>query len=511
MTAPIYSLTSVRYLQNEREIVCVFSGENRQQSKRFAFFPVLITNASSEELFARLSPKIARRLRLADSKKDCCSLLGSDFALLEKMALFIESRLQKKTLLIPAERQFLLQQNWNLFDSFEFNDSQVVRLNETVLPPSNLGFLPASLEKTAKDFLKTGKMDVAAGLFELVWWSSFLKIPISELPQDSAEREKIILQNLFFLSGVVRSDAENFQDWPVQNKELPLRVFEKTTEFDFADTTALLCTKPYYNLGFESINCRCCRPLDASSPALLPNSMATVRILSNGFFFESFFRGFAFDFHHSKPDKQSRENRQNEFGYACPPVGPFEQGQLAKIPLADALELEKNEHGIITGLDFPIFWTCRLHESALSNLLSDFSVRIVALERSLLKNQKTAVQSNGLKGFVELELDSSVAFQKQGIAFWSRMFAELPNGFLDSKKQLFGSELFVALSHVRQLSLAKFALFNERLGNRTLQAPGQSRAFVAHCTGVSLANAFSKAENHPVPTVMDWHFWPVLP
>ncbi len=500
----LYTLSKVQYSEPNREIVCSFANGSAIKSQRYGFFPVLLTNASGESVVSLLSASELRQLQFAETKKGTVKIVGATFSILQELEKKIREKLDYQSLLLSPERQFLLQQNWGFFDAFLF-EQQPEKVSGLVLPETNLGFLPASFSKTLSELLDSNATEAAEQLCLSVSWSNLLRVPLNQVPFSEAQRNSLLLENQFFLAGVLSTDSEN-DSVVFSPRSLPLRVFENTAEFDFSNAAALLCTKPHYNLGLETLDCDCCKPASAASENLLPFSMVKVRMLSNGFFFESLFASFAKQFHESNPEKNKRLERQNEFGLLLPPIGPFFAGQFAEIPLADAERLEKDSSALVAGLGKTARWFCLQKESVLSKTLNDWSRQIVVFQKRNADLERKALLRDQLQGLFLLEKNPHFFFQKTVLNQWNALFERLPVLLARKKAPFFSLELAKTVSSIREFALQRFVSFSQSNGFRVLSSPLANKAFIQQTHGFGLAKAFSVSENLPLPEVLEWHF-----
>lgn len=500
----LFSLSKVRYNEQNREIVCSFANGSRLKSQRYTFFPALLTNAPDESVASLLSASELRQLQFAETKKQTVKIVGASFSLLQSLEKAIREKLNRPSLLLSPERQFLLQQNWGFFDGFLF-ENQPEKVSGLVLPETNLGFLPASFPETLSELLDSGALDAAQRLCLSVVWSNALRIPLHHLPFTEKERAVLLLENQFFLAGVLGTDSGS-DSVMVALRSLPLRVFENTAEFDFSNATALLCTRNHYNLGLETLDCDCCRPGSAAAENLLPSSLVKARFLSNGFFFESFFGGFSRSFHNSNPEKNRRLERQKEFGLLLPPTGPFAAGQIAEIPKADGERLEKESNALVIGLGKFSHWFCLQKESVLSRTLNDWSKQIVVLEKKNADLERKALVYSRLHGLLLLEKNPHFFFQKTALSAFDSLFEQLPVLLMKKHSTFFSSFLSQTVSAVQELALQRFVSFSESNGFRVLSSSAGNKAFIQQAGGFGLAKAFGVSENLPLPEVLEWHF-----
>jgi hypothetical protein len=500
----LFTLSKVQYNEPNREIVCSFANNSRVKSQRYAFFPVLLTTVSSEQLVSFLSASELRQLQFAETKKGTLKIIGADFSVLQELEKKIRERFPALTLLLSPERQFLLQQGWGFFDAFLF-EKQPEKVSGLVLPETSLGFLPSAFPQSLSELLEAGARESAEQLCRSLAYSNALCVPLQFLPSTEKERVVLLLENQFFLAGILENDTEPFLS-SAPSISLPLRVFENTAEFDFSNATALLCTKNHYNLGLETMDCDCCRPSDAAAENLLPFSLVKTRILSNGFFFESFFSRFARKFHESNPEKERRLERQHESGLPVPPLGPFFAGQLVEIPKADAEQLEKDSDALIVGLGKQARWFCMQKESVLSTTLDEWSEQIVLFQKRNMDLERKALARDRLQGLALLERNPHYFFQKIVLRVFESLFGQLPVFLQQKNAFVFSAKLAVGIAEARELALRRFVAFSQSNGYRVLSDSHGNRAFVQKTSGFGLVRDFSVSGNHPLPEIVEWHF-----
>ena len=372
---------------------------------------------------------------------------------------------------------------------------------------TSFGFLSNNLHVELRELLSEDE-GAAKTICSAIFYSNLLRVSLEQLPKTDFDRRELFLENLFFEASRLPERHKSVVIRPFVERKLPLHVFENTAEFDFSKTVSQLSTKQFYNLGFETLDCPCCAPPNAAASNLLPHSLVRVRMLSDGFFFESAFPSFSQSFHLFHPNKQSREQRRQEFGYVFPPIGPFSEGEIVEVPMADAHKLEAAGDAVWVGLSSP-HWFCRLRESFLSHAFSDLNRRKLVAEEKIRLQESKALSSHNLRGFHLLGSSPAHFFDKDVAGLLAEFPPLLVLHLMDSNSGFFSLSLGETLESVRLVALDKFFEFNSKRGHKVVSPLSGSSVFVQGSSGFGLAKEFSKAHNIPSPLVRGWHFWSV--
>ncbi|MBS3061228.1 MAG: hypothetical protein J4215_01440 [Candidatus Diapherotrites archaeon] len=499
-------LTRVHYVEEDRLIVAEFENGAEKTTQKFKFFPFLLTDASQSDV-ELLVASSERRLIWFEDVGSATKIVSPSFSLLEKLKRSLEDSLDSRVLLLSPVRQFLILNKWSFFDQFSFESNEPRRLQEFSLPFTSFGFLSNNLHVELRELLSEDE-GAAKTICSAIFYSNLLRVSLEQLPKTDFDRRELFLENLFFEASRLPERHKSVVIRPFVERKLPLHVFENTAEFDFSKTVSQLSTKQFYNLGFETLDCPCCAPPNAAASNLLPHSLVRVRMLSDGFFFESAFPSFSQSFHLFHPNKQSREQRRQEFGYVFPPIGPFSEGEIVEVPMADAHKLEAAGDAVWVGLSSP-HWFCRLRESFLSHAFSDLNRRKLVAEEKIRLQESKALSSHNLRGFHLLGSSPAHFFDKDVAGLLAEFPPLLVLHLMDSNSGFFSLSLGETLESVRLVALDKFFEFNSKRGHKVVSPLSGSSVFVQGSSGFGLAKEFSKAHNIPSPLVRGWHFWSV--
>jgi len=409
-------LSNIAYAPEKRQITVDFSRENEKASRKYSFFPkmfVFLEKIPKEQLVDALSNYDLKKLKV-DFKEKTAIVFAATFSDLKKVNNLFTDFFGFHSNLIEPERQFLIEKEWSYFDCFDFSEGEPQLVLSSEFPNVSLDFLSDSLEKTVASLLFSNKA-LARETVQKIVYSKLLRVPLVGRDDDKS-LEELFLENIFF---------ESEKQIPVGSckfKDLKLYSHSKA-EIDFSKLVSVMASKPFNNIGFETINCECCKPWDNEAKNILPSTLVKVRFLREGFYFNSVSPLWAKAFHYSNPRKEEREKRRREYFYDFYPVGPFSRNNSVKILLADANVLQ--EQGLVEVLcERSVEWFCLKHESALSKEISSLYSSLSSLGAVMREENASVVASKGL--FFSQVLDSSPGF------FYKKILRKTISGLLSS-------------------------------------------------------------------------------
>ena len=357
-------LEKVTYPEDSGKITVSFSNQEKIR-REFEFLPeIRMPQNRAIDALAReiVSPQTGLVLKRESGR---CRILSKSVSALKKAHSLFSLSLNASIPFIEPERQFLLSKNWSYFEEFAFHGEQIKK-TETEFSPLGFG------ETAKKAFL-----------------SRMLFLPPGSLPETPRQTSEAMLENAAFKSFQLiypEKKPRNYSKW----------IFRGFFELNFS--RALLALIPKSNLGFETMDCDCCKPESALEESALPNSLVETEFLEPGYYFDSVMPSFAEKFHSQKPGAAAREKRKREFCLEHHPVGPFYPGQKETIPLADAKKLEsENAAKIVRAKE--LHWACRKRESFLAGEVT----RLLAIEEKardrILEIERAELKKKGLNAF----------------------------------------------------------------------------------------------------------------
>ncbi|GEM_PF-4794350 len=503
-SASVQYLTRAMYHSPSHSVQLELENGYSKTIHRVDFFPSLLTDASWKEVSSLLS--FAEKSEVSFEEGTYANrITSSSFAFLERLKKILEIATPARVLLISPVSQFLIRRKWRFLDAFSMEGAALHKHPKGLLHPmEHPGLISNHLEMELTDVLSENHSTVQSVSSEL-FFSNLLFCSVVELPKTSFERFEVFLENLFFEHGVLPLKPSSGIRTLSEGRTVPTRLFENTAEFDFSSSLVQMSRRSFWNLGFETLNCKCCVPESLGALNLLPHSLVKVRILSNGFFFESVFPFFAEVFHRNSPNKESRRTRQEEFGFSFPPLGPFQGGECVEIPLFDAERLESEGDALVTGVSNPQ-WFCLRSESFVSKALESLSERMNWMAQKIRVSESQALAEDRLRGFSALSSSQRYAFDRATLKLLSGFSTGFVHHLSNSSSRFFSFTLGRALDCARLLSMHLFSDLNSQKGLKCVSSVSGSSVFVQNSSGAVLASEFANVTRFPPPKVSEWHF-----
>jgi hypothetical protein len=435
-----------------------------------------------------LSSYEKRRFSL-EEKKHSFKVTAATFRDLNCLANLVFTSINFIPVVLPPERLFLLEKGWSYFDCFTFHEEQPVKSGGSALPAVLLPFFSEPVPETVAALIKSDRQQ-AEKILESVVLSNALCMPFDALPPSRFLQVEALFENLFQEFGFNRQRKHESQP---QGRQTRLSLGKEFTELDMSRLWPLLLSKPIYNLGFDSIDCGCCRPDGISSANILPNSTAVVEIQREAFYFQSLSRSFSQEFHKNHPEsRESRVRRMMEYCLPSLPAGPFSRGEKAVVPLADAMTLVSENSARIISMQ-ETHWFCKMDESLLSKGIALLSRKTAGLESSLESMRSGAVAEHGILGASELDCRPDYLFQQCSLEICGSLLSLLVPQLANERSAFFSRAFAESVATVQARVLQGFAALAEQ--NHGKIVPCQGGAFVKTDRPLSLISEFSAALN----------------
>ena len=498
LTPNIFWLSTATYIEGRKAVSIEFTSNNTQVSKRFVFFPEMHLPKGAvgkAELAKILSAHNPQRFRIAE-EKNCLRIVASTYSDLIAFAKIVSKHFSFEPLMIEPERQFLLQKNWGYFDAFEIKNNAVKKLGLLSVPETKIQSLVKPITETIQELFCSQK-NTATSLLESIIVSQLTCIPIEIVSPHIENHTEVFLENLFF--------KNRFSASPQRTHALE-KGLEKNntgyfmTEIDFSELWCMLLTNHHYNIGFDTIDCECCKPGNAFEKNILPHSLVVAEFFADGFFFDSMLSSFAQQFHSTNGNKESRVKRMQEFFIPQMPVGPFYRGEKKAVPLVDALELSKTSScRIIQPLD--LHWFCTKSESFLSKAIKELKEKIAETEMLIARMESQHTKKSGLLYYNNLSFDPQFAFLDQFKKRLGIILRSIPQQLTNPASRFFSTELANAVNSVQLLNMQKFREFTAQKGHRQVLV-SKERAFISADSALEVISEFSKREQIPCPIIV---------
>ncbi len=490
MTSNTHTLTGIEYAQAKHRITLEFANFGGKKSKSFPFFPSFffekkIPAGELSKLLCNYNPQKFEIIEHENSFE----VKASTFFDLKCLANLCLNSFGKRPVLIEPERQFLAANNWSYFDSFDLAGKFPQKIECTDFPNALWNGL-ASLNEVAKELLEHDN-ESANEFINSIAVSKLLCIHPENSPTEQFVALETFLENLFFSHGFDAPSSQDVPQRPCRKSPVP----PNSIEMDFSMLWPTLFTKPFYNLGFESIDCSCCSPNSLFDRNVLPHSTVNARVLSEGFYFESLIPGFEQQFHEQALHKESRERLKKEFYLNYFPVGPFARNQEVELLLCDALNQASGGKAELVSTT-QLHWFCLRRESFLSKALCALNEQIAFLSAKISSVEKDALQEHGLASQEALLKDSSFVFRKALCRAMLSIYRALPGHLTNQHSKFFSKQVADSIVAVQASALNRFSkLVMERNGR--IMCKNHETAFIRAKNPMSIAEEFSRRERVP--------------
>ncbi len=489
-------LANTVYLPEKRQIVLEFSGSQKRLSKRYAFFPSFYI-PNSEEFLGFAKNFDSKKIKVDVVNEKSVRVVAATFSDLLLAAKVVSDFFGKTVLLLDPRRQFLVENGWSYFDSFAVLGNELTKDDSICAPDVSPDFLFSSVKSA---FFELKKADeAAAGEFlEKFCLSNILKTNVLELPQAKLELSELFLENLFFghkfpllFSGEKKCGSIDFVE----------KNFGKTgfAKLNFLSVFNSIASFPFFNIGFDSVNCQCCRDSIAAKK-VSPSSLVETDFLFDGVYFESKFSSFAKQFHEEHGSKQQRIDFQKEWCLKTVPVGPFFSGEKAVLPLIDYSFLAKKKFVS----DFFVFkgktWFCEKNESFISKELKAMQKSLSSAAKLVSTKSSQRIASSGILFTEQLSGDFSFSYYSSFFSKLREIYLGVFLRFADHGSRFFDQKISDSIECIQKSLLSDFLDFAEQNGSESIKIGG-FEALVKSKNPFFLAKKFSKEFNLPNPEI----------
>jgi len=487
-------LTDAKYLEDKRAVLLNFSQIDIRRNLLMPFFPSFYLSkkiVEEKQLHSLLSSFDKKSFKL-EEEKTAFKVTGSSFSNLTGIANLLFQEMNLKPIVLEPERQFLLQKNWSYFDCFQFfSEKEFLKAECNELPAVKLPFFSEPLHETVQQLLAADQ-STALKILESIALSNTLHLPLITLSPHNSMHAEAFFENIFWQKEKNKNTAKSS---PLPQSKRPLPNIPNTTLFDFSQLWPTILTKPFYNISIETIGCNCCRPSSLSSGNVLPNTMVQVEFLQDAFYFDSIFPSFAQDFHRKNKAKENRLRRKKEFCLPSVPVGPFDRGHTAAIPLHDAITLSQRNKVKIISIQ-ALHWFCLKRESAIAKKITAFQQKITEIEKKIQHTESASLNKLGLAAGQLLDNNLHLLFQKAKLRVYSNLIASIPGHLKNEESAFFSKELCSAFNCIESLILTNFSRFAQKQASKAVLLQ-KGNALVRSDKPMSLIKQFSAMQKIP--------------
>ncbi|MDD3159424.1 MAG: hypothetical protein PHQ98_00475 [Candidatus ainarchaeum sp.] len=458
-------LVSVNYNQEKNQILCEFKNKNYTQRKNFIFYPYLKIKTNeklTKNTFENLLNEFKLNNILLETENDYLKIKAKHIDELKKLNNLFSKTINKQYLILEPERIFLIEKNWSYFDEFKINDNEINKIEENLELNNKDKYI--DFEKTVfqnvsfNQAIKINEKDTIEIIKKAIL-SKILKIAPYRISQNKQEIIESYLENIFFEHG--QSLEKTNEKLNFLTKEyIPFNILDSFSQIDFGATISKLISKNFYNIGFDTLNCNCCKPNKMTDKNILPSTKIEVSFNENNFYYETKSKLFADKFHKEHENKKDRELRKFTNFSNKYPIGPIKLNEKIKIPLIDAQILYLDEK-IKIEKNHELFWFCQKKESFLSislNKKNDFLFELFNKKNKLNENQ-----TNTLIYTKTFEKEYfNIYYQK-----YKEILNEIPFHLTNQLSKFFSSELAKAILSIQEETINEFKEFSEKKGYRT--------------------------------------------
>ncbi|MDO8646905.1 MAG: hypothetical protein Q7R70_00630 [Candidatus Diapherotrites archaeon] len=493
-------LSRVSYNEERREIIAEFENSGEKRIERFKFFPKALLPAAEgiEERIAKeiISMYNLKKFRISRKNEKILAIEASTFKDLKKISNLLQQSLKKSLQLIEPERQFLLEKEWNYFQAFK-NGKFGMEMQEILLfPEAMIEGCSESIRATARQLLKHDKK-AAESFLKNIALSKFLKIPSQYAPESIKEASEKFLENSLFKNSFIieKLRAKN----PSALEKSAHGFFENVAEIDFTPVWASLLSNGDFNIGFETINCNCCRPESINAANVLPSSKAEVSFLQNGLYFESSILDFALEFHNSHENKQARIKRMNEWFLKTIPTGPFNNGEKSEVPLADAFALQNSGKAIISK-NSKIEWFCTKRQSFISKEIKALILEITQFEDKLIAWEQSALSTHKVLCASQLSETPEYLLDYYSKKMLEEILRQVLKELNSSNSKFYQQSLASSLNALQSAKIAEFKQLAKANGEKILQSSSHEMLVKAERPSY-LIKEFARKSKTSIPTI----------
>ena len=479
-------LSKVAYSAEKRQIIVEFSNTGEKFSRRFSFFPKMffsLGKISQNSFLELLSTEDLQKLKVSFSD-DKATIFGATFNDLKRVNNLLREFFNFECNLIEPERQFLIEKSWSYFDCFELKENNLALITSPNFPNVKFEFFSDSLKETVKDLLKNNKR-LASDIVQKIVSSKLLKVPFIE-NENSKQIEEIFLENIFFESNLPLTIGK-----PI-NIAYKKRV-KGRTQIDFSKLVSVMASKPFNNIGFETMNCDCCKPTSVDAPNVLPSSLAKVKFLREGIYFNSVSNSWSNEYHKNHSMKDSREQRKREYYFNHYPAGPFFKNQEEKIILADALKL-LDQNLVSVSNDYSLEWYCLERESIFSKQINFLTKTLSSLSIAIEKESTLMVATKGLFYSQEMDSDPGFFYRKTLEKNISKLLSNIPNHLMSEDSRFFDKKISIGFETLFGVIFKDFGAVVENTSNARVSF-SSSRALIDSHSILSVSKKFAELYN----------------
>ncbi len=442
-------LTNAKYDDEKNRILLYLSGQGTSTKTNYIykekFNPFFLVDAPSD-IITQLLSEFKKDIKIETLTTTKTKLIANNFQTLQKCHKILTNSLNKNILLIEPERQYLIEKNWSYYDVF-------LNVSDKIKHIKNQTKIHDIIKETTNELEEIKKIKIIPELTRKLIISNILKIKPEQNIQND-EILNILFENYFFKKNIVLKNKSKIQ---FEQKKINLK---NTMNLDFSNIWPHLLKKEFYNIGYETIDCDCCKPKNIFDTNTLASSFVEVEFIYNGFYFISKDKEWAREYHNTKENKDKRQNYKLQNKLKEYPIGPFFKGQKEKIPLIDALGLVENNNIILTNGEHDLHWFCKKQESFVSEIIKEIEEKLKIIEESI--NLSTYI--NYSKG-MNLQLENNLNYLQYltEYSILNNLLEEIPKFMTHTNTKFYDPLISKSIKDIKQQTFIKIEGENNRL------------------------------------------------
>jgi len=480
---------NVTYENEKNRILLYFSEDPSSQKYDFVYkekFNPYFYIDLPQELLTKLLLEFKGDIKIEKQISNVIKIAAKNFEILQKCSKIISISTNKNIILLEPERQYLLNNQWSYFDQFcVTHENKIKKINNT----NEIHFV---IKKITDNLIDSEKLKISTTLTKKLIISNLLNIkPSSEIPNDQILNQ--LFENYFYKKGIV------LKNHPIISIPKIKNIQKNSYSLDFSTLLAHYLKKEHYNVGYETINCSCCKPIKIYDTNTLSNSLVEVMFLKNGIYFISNDKGFAKEYHNLDSRKENRLIYMCENKIKDLPCGPFFEQEKILIPLNDAIPLIESNDARFTNENNKLNWYCKNQESFISEIISKIINRLKIIEESIsISNYMNYSKKISSK----LEYNFSYTLYMTEYAILSDLLKEIPSFMAHTNTKFYDPLVSKAIKSIKREIIIKSSPNQEIPRYIEHQSSNKEEIYFKDKSFILNVNNYFKKINLPIPKLV---------
>jgi hypothetical protein len=435
-----YFLVNIRYDSEKSKITSYFtkSLDNLNKfdyifsEKYYPSFVISLQKNLVKDLLHELQKEI-----IVKEKENVTKVYAKNNETLEKCKKILQLSTNKNILLIEPERQFLIENDWNYYDSFcLINKNKINKISTS--PITNINYIIKNMIDKIDLKIESRILKIA----QKIIFTNYLKKKIT-YDITYTQATNYLLENYFFKNDLPQpQESKSYQDFKTKDSL-------NTIKIDFTKIWGHYLIEEEQNIGYETLNCNCCKPKSIYDINVLPHSLIKVRFIKNGFYFLSKNYLWSKEYHTNNKEKEKRERYKKQNNLTTIPIGPFYKTDVKKILLIDALRLyDKKEIEIIEDHEYK--WFCKKKKSFLSEIIKEIIFKKNAIDKSIELTTKLNYSNRNLEKINYLEKNQTFYVYLSEQKIFENLLKEIILFIQNKNTKFYFSDLDKAIKNIKQ-------------------------------------------------------------